>query len=109
MVSGWIIVMRKGVFSVVPRLEVRLAIVLREEETPPQFCELFLSLLTETKEELAMSSRVLDLVGLRHHQTGLGVNAGQDGVLGPGNGVLALSSQQDIPGLETVQRLLWRL
>ena len=91
--------------SVVPRLEVRLAVVLRQEETAPQFCELLLSLLTEPKEQLASASGILDLVWFRHHETSLGVDAGQDGVLGPRDGVLALSSQQDIPGLQTVERL----
>ena len=100
--------MRGGVFLVVPRLEVRLVIVLREEETPPELCELLLSFLTETKQKLTIARRILDLVGFRHHKTRLGVDAGQDGVLGPRYGVLALSSQQDIPGLQTVQRLRWR-
>ena len=99
----------RGCVLVVPRLEVGLAVVLREEETAPQLCELLLSLLTEPKQKLTITSRILDLVGFRHHETRLGVDAGQDGVLGPRYGVLALSSQQDIPGLQTVQRLLWRL
>ena len=98
----------RGCVLVVPRLEVGLAVVLREEETAPQLCELLLSLLTEPKQKLAITSRILDLVGFRHHETRLGVDAGQDGVLGPRYGVLALSSQQDIPGLETVERLVWR-
>ena len=100
---------RDGVFSVVPRLEVRLGVVLREEETAPQFSELLLPVLTEPKEQLATASGILDLVRFRHHKTSLGVDAGQDGVLGPRDGVLALSSQQDIPGLQTVERLLGRL
>ena len=61
--------------SIVPRLEVRLAIVLREEETGPELCELLLSFLTETKQKLTTPSRILDLVGFRHHETRLGMDA----------------------------------
>ena len=96
--------------SVVPGLEVGVTIVLGEEEAAPQLCQLVLSLLTQPEEKLTPSTRgVFDLVRFRHHETGLGVDAGQDGVLGPGDGVLALSSQQDIAALETVERLGWRL
>ena len=75
-------------FSVVPRLEVRLGVVLREEETAPQFSELLLPVLTEPKEQLATASGILNLVRFRHHETSLGVDAGQDGVLGPGDGAM---------------------
>ena len=92
--------------SVVPGLEVGVTVVLGEEEAAPQLCQLVLSLLTQPEEKLAPSTcGVLDLVRFWHHETGLGVDAGQDGVLGPGDGVLALGPQQDVPWLE---RVGWR-
>ena len=82
----------------VPRLKQGRGVLVVEKQRAPQLGQLLLALKVD-EGVLGVDGGVLDLLGLRHHQGALCMDAGQHGVLGLGEGVLALSPQEYRPRL----------